>query len=78
MTNHTISASEVAVDKEYYWQEVNKDTPRFVKLQLLSRGGIACHGVLQPKDDFYTHWTPLPRRKLALDTGRLGDNFSLA
>ena len=61
MINHTISDNCVAVSNDYFWQKIDIDTPMFVKLQLLSRGGVATHGVLQPKDTFYTHWTPLPR-----------------
>ena len=49
----------VAVDQTYFWLPIDKLTPSGVKLQLLTKGGIAVHGVFTG-DDFYTHWTPLP------------------
>jgi hypothetical protein len=61
--NHTISTSNVAVDLDYYWIPIDSQTPMNVKLQLLSNGGLPSHGHLTPKETFYTHWTPLPRRR---------------
>lgn len=52
----------VAVDPDYYWQPINEQTPRGVKLQLLGKGGVATYGQWNGKDSFYTHWAPLPRK----------------
>lgn len=62
MTDYKISDNLICVDTNYFWRPIDDLTPRYVKLQLLSKGGIAMHGVLQKKQDFYTHWTPLPSR----------------
>ena len=51
----------VAVDQDYFWKRIDKDTPRGVKLQLLTQGGIAVHGHWDGQTSFYTHWTPLPK-----------------
>jgi len=52
----------VAVATDYYWQPINKDTPRGVKLQLLGIGGVAVYGEWDGKSRFWTHWAPLPKR----------------
>ena len=60
---HTISTSHaVAVSTDTYWIPIDKDTPRSVKLQLLSIGGVAQYGVLQSDTTFYTHWCPVPKK----------------
>jgi len=64
---HTISTSHaVAVSTDTYWMPIDKDTPRSVKLQLLSIGGVAQYGSLQADTSFYTHWCPLPKRRYEL------------
>ena len=61
---HTINtAGTVAVATDVYWIPIDKDTPRSVKLQLLSIGGVAQYGVLQADTSFYTHWCPLPKKR---------------
>ncbi len=45
-----------------YWLPIDKDTPRSVKLQLLSIGGVAQYGTLQSDTSFYTHWCPVPKK----------------
>jgi len=52
----------VAVATGTYWMPIDKDTPRSVKLQLLSIGGVAQYGVLQSDTTFYTHWCPVPKK----------------
>ena len=60
---HTInSTNTVAVATDTYWLPIDKDTPRSVKLQLLSIGGVAQYGVLQSDTSFYTHWCPVPKK----------------
>lgn len=56
------SSHTVAVATDYYWIPINDDTPRGVKLQLLSIGGVATYGTYNGKDKFFTHWAPLPKR----------------
>lgn len=61
---HTInSASTVAVAVDYFWQPIDTNTPRGVKLQLLGKGGVAVYGTWNGKDPFYTHWAPVPKRR---------------
>ena len=60
---HTISQSRVAVAEGFYWTPVGPDTPRGVKLQLLTIGGVAMYGEYSEKNNFCTHWAPLPRRR---------------
>ena len=60
---HTINTNHaVAVATDTYWIPIDKDTPRSVKLQLLSIGGVAQYGVLQADTSFYTHWCPVPKK----------------
>ena len=61
MTVALNSERNVAVDKAYYWQPIGT-CPRGVKVQLLGRGGVAAYGQFNGKDDFWTHWAPLPVR----------------
>ena len=64
---HTLnSARTVAVAVDTYWLPIDKDTPRNVKLQLLSIGGVAQYGSLSGDISFYTHWCPLPKRRYEL------------
>ena len=61
---HTInSANTVAVATDYFWQPIDTNTPRGVKLQLLGKGGVAVYGTWNGKDPFYTHWAPVPKRR---------------
>lgn len=53
---------EAAVDLDYYWQPI-ETCPHQTKVQLLTIGGIAIYGKWNGKDDFYTHWAPLPKRR---------------
>jgi hypothetical protein len=53
----------VAVDPDYFWRPINEHTPRGVKLQLLSKYGVAEHGSYDGKTDFWVGWTPLPKRR---------------
>ena len=57
--NHTKS---VAVSTERDWLKITPDTPRGVKLHLLTVHGVATHGALTEKNigDF-AYWEPLPR-----------------
>ena len=55
MTHTLNSASTVAVATDYFWQPINADTPKGVKLQLLGKGGVAVYGTWNGKDTFYTH-----------------------
>ena len=60
---HTLNSTKtVAVATDVYWMPIDKDTPRSVKLQLLSIGGVAQYGNLQADTSFYTHWCPVPKK----------------
>lgn len=53
------------VDTTYYWQPL-ETAPHGVKLQLLSKYGVAVYGVLsatQVATGFWESWSPLPKRK---------------
>lgn len=61
---HTINGNgTVAVATDYFWQPIDADTPKGVKLQLLGKGGVAVYGTWNGKDPFYTHWAPVPKRR---------------
>jgi hypothetical protein len=61
---HTLNSTKtVAVATDTYWMPIDKDTPRSVKLQLLSIGGVAQYSVLQADTSFFTHWCPLPKKR---------------
>ena len=65
------SSGAAAVDPDYFWQPMTT-CPRGVKVQLLGKGGVAMYGNYNGKDQFYTHWAPLPKlnreKKLGGDT----------
>lgn len=59
---HTINTDKtVAVATDYYWIPVDENTPKHVKLQLLTRGGVAIYGHWDGNNKFYSHWAPLPK-----------------
>ena len=58
------STKTAFVDDAYFWRPIS-DAPLGAKLQLLTEGGVAIHGVLTARDKasgFYVGWTPLPKR----------------
>lgn len=59
---HKITADgAAAVSPGIKWIPVSQDTPRGVKLQLISKKyGVAQSGIYSPNDKFFTHWAPLP------------------
>lgn len=62
--NYKVNTEQaVAVATDYYWLPIDANTPRGVKLQLLTKGGIAIYGHWDGKSDFCTDWAPLPKRK---------------
>jgi hypothetical protein len=66
MTTHTINSDQtVAVAIDTYWLPV-ASCPPGVKVQLLSKGGVAVYGV-NNGDSFWTHWCPLPKKPLRGD-----------
>jgi hypothetical protein len=60
------SGKTVAVATDVYWMPIDADTPRSAKLQLLSIGGVAQYGTLNGDTSFYTHWSPLPKKRPSL------------
>ncbi len=61
MTSALDSTGAAAVDHSYFWQPISS-CPRGVKVQLLGKG-VAVYGQYHGKEDFYTHWAPLPKLK---------------
>ena len=62
MTHKINTAGTAAVSPTVHWQAIDANTPRGVKLQLISKSsGIAIYGsFFHEKCPFYTHWAPLP------------------
>ncbi len=61
---HTLNSTQtVAVATDVYWMPIDAATPRNVKLQLLTIGGVAQYGPLGSDTSFYTHWCPLPKKR---------------
>ena len=61
MTYKINSTGTAAVSPSVTWQPIDANTPRGVKLQLISKSsGIAMYGTYSPSNSFYTHWAPLP------------------
>lgn len=55
------SDRSAAVDQNYFWKRIDKDTPKGVKLQLINRAlGVASYG-MYTGGVYWTHWAPLPR-----------------
>lgn len=48
------------MDHGYFWQPI-ATCPLGVKVQLNSRAGVATYGVLSSRNNFWTHWAPLPK-----------------
>lgn len=62
-TSYTInSAKTVTVANDVYLEKCDKNTPRGVKLQLLTVGGILVYGYYHG-ESWITHWAPCPRRR---------------
>lgn len=62
--NYTVSSDgAAAVDPDYFWLDIDENTPRGVKLQLLTEHGIALHGKYNLGDTDIVGWTPLPKRR---------------
>lgn len=62
--NHTINTNKtVAVSTVQYWEPIDANTPRGVKVQLLGEGGVSTYGSWDGKTRFWTHWAPLPKRR---------------
>ena len=52
------SEGATVVDRGVFWMEIDKDTPRSLKLQLINKDyGVAYYGT---PDKHATHWAPLP------------------
>ena len=61
---HTINtAGTAAVSTTQYWEPIDDDTPRGVKIQLLGQGGVAVYGLWDGRNKFFTDWAPMPKRR---------------
>ena len=56
------STGTTAIDPNYFWQPI-ETCPLGVKVQLNSPAGVATYGTLSSKDNFWSHWAPLPKMK---------------
>ena len=63
--SHSLNTEKtVSVAEGYYWLPIDADTPRGVKVQLLTKGGVAIYGhYTEAHVGAYTHWAPLPRQR---------------
>lgn len=57
----TISHSRVAVDSNFFWQPMDT-CPKRVKVQLLTKNGIAVYGQVDVDMTIYDGWAPLPKK----------------
>ena len=65
MTHKLNTDKTAAVSTEITWLSVDCDTPRGVKVMLISRpSGVAQIGTLLKRDTYWTHWHPLPRWRI--------------
>lgn len=56
-----ITARGVAVDKNYFWIRIDKETPVNVKMQLYSEiAGLPTYGKWDGKSTFYSHYQLIP------------------
>ena len=60
------STRSTVVADDYFWIPIDENTPTGVKVLLLGRSGVATMGHYenQPGSQFWTHWAPLPRKRL--------------
>lgn len=65
---YKIKDNTVAVALNDYWLPIDKDTPRNVKVQAISRehGGIAQYAEIRNDETWYDFWRPVPRFKDAV------------
>jgi len=59
------STRTAVVSDNYYWIPIDHTTPTGVKILLLGRSGVATMGHYEalPGTQFWTHWSPLPRKR---------------
>jgi len=61
--NYTINTTKTAaVATDNYWLPVDENTPRGVKVLLLTQGDIATIGQYHPDASWVIAWCPLPRK----------------
>jgi hypothetical protein len=49
------------IDKGYHWNLIGPQSPHGSKAQLVNRRyGVAIYGSISSRDQFFTHWAPLP------------------
>jgi hypothetical protein len=52
------------VDRGYHWNPINSSAPQGSKMQLINRRfGVAIYGSINSREQFFTHWAPLPTFK---------------
>lgn len=61
MTVTLTNDKAAAVDQGYYWRPL-ETCPLSVKVQLLTRGGVAVYGQYHRGAEGYLGWAPLPKK----------------
>ena len=52
------------IDKGYHWNLIDGNSPHGSKMQLVNRRyGVAIYGSISSREQFFTHWAPLPTFK---------------
>lgn len=59
------STMSAVVADDYYWIPIDKNTPKYMKVLLLGRSGVATMGHYEglPGTQFWTYWAPLPKKR---------------
>ena len=56
------STNSAAVDPDYFWRPIDKNTPVGVKMQLIRKSeGVATYGFHSSGNQWFTHWAPIPK-----------------
>lgn len=49
------------IDRGYHWRDIDASTSIGMKMQLINKSaGVAMYGNLMRRNNFFTHWAPLP------------------
>ena len=60
------STRSTVVADDYYWIPIDKNTPKYMKVLLLGRSGVATMGHYEHRPNetqFWEFWAPLPRKR---------------
>jgi hypothetical protein len=60
---HVNASGQAAVADGYYWLPIDENTPRGVKLQLLTVHGVGVIGQWDGRDKQWVGWAPMPKKR---------------